>query len=411
MKLLSWCMSGMLLFPSLALSAAPEVLPTPKKLTELGGRVELAGASSLACILIARPDSPVLRSAAVKEAAQPDGYVLRCNSAGKRQVVLGMGHDDRGCYYAAATLGQLLSKEGSGIGLSHVEIVDWPTYTIRLIKNGAQVGEPKEFERMARLMARYKLNVYALQYHEEKGGTWRQPSPRFTGNVQAATRAARESGAVDTALYLCPFFPPRLDMTKEADIQAYLDQLQWGIQQGCKWIEVDFNDWGNWRYVTAEERTKVGNLGPYLAHIQLQKQQGHWSALWLYNQSVQKAGSDGRGETEIDIYEKPWLDERVQQTLHWGGYGKQHKSAGNVAQVPGVMDGWHTFSLLWLPDQYVFYVDGKETWRTSAGGVCQVPLYIKLSDEIGKWGGDIKKAILPDQFLVDYVRVYDLVEK
>ncbi len=61
-------------------------------------------------------------------------------------------------------------------------------------------------------------------------------------------------------------------------------------------------------------------------------------------------------------------------------------------------------------DEYVFFVDGKETWRTAAGGVCQVPLYIKLSDEIGKWGGDITMAKLPDRFLVDYVRVYDLVE-
>jgi len=32
-------------------------------------------------------------------------------------------------------------------------------------------------------------------------------------------------------------------------------------------------------------------------------------------------------------------------------------------------------------------------------------------DEVGKWGGDISKAELPDQFLVDYVRVYDAVDK
>ena len=52
----------------------------------------------------------------------------------------------------------------------------------------------------------------------------------------------------------------------------------------------------------------------------------------------------------------------------------------------------------------------KTLWRTDAGGVCQVPLYIKLSDEIGKWAGDITKVKLPDRFLVDYVRVYDLVD-
>ena len=73
------------------------------------------------------------------------------------------------------------------------------------------------------------------------------------------------------------------------------------------------------------------------------------------------------------------------------------------------MEGWHTFGLWWKPDEYIFYVDGKETWRTKKA-VSQVSEYIKLSDEIGDWAGDIKKATLPDQFLVDYVRVYDVVE-
>jgi beta-glucanase (GH16 family) len=168
------------------------------------------------------------------------------------------------------------------------------------------------------------------------------------------------------------------------------------------------------KYVDGCVRTKgkfEHAFGYYVARIQLQKQPGHWTAFWLWNTSVREGSSDGRGGTEIDIYEKPWLDDRVQQTLHWGGYGKHHKSSGNVVKVPGVMEGWHTFGLWWKPDEYLFYVDGKETWRTKAGGVCQVPLYVKLSDEIGPWGGDIHKAKLPDQFLVDYVRVYDLVEK
>jgi len=33
-----------------------------------------------------------------------------------------------------------------------------------------------------------------------------------------------------------------------------------------------------------------------------------------------------------------------------------------------------------------------------------------LSDEIGKWAGDITKVKLPELFLVDSVRVYDLVD-
>ncbi len=151
--------------------------------------------------------------------------------------------------------------------------------------------------------------------------------------------------------------------------------------------------------------------GYYVARIQLQTQPGHWSAFWLMGRGVGKIGNEGRDGTEIDIMEKPWLDDRVQHALHWDGYGKHHRSAAQKSTTPGVMDGFHTFALMWTPEQYVFFVDGRETWRTKAGGVCRAPLYIKLSDEVGEWGGDIGKAKLPDRFLTDYVRVYDLVDK
>ncbi len=155
-------------------------------------------------------------------------------------------------------------------------------------------------------------------------------------------------------------------------------------------------------------------FGYYVARMKLQSQPGHWTAFWLYNRSVGKVGDGGRDGTEIDIMEKPWLDERVQHTLHWDGYGKEHhKHKGRVAKVPGVMTGWHTFGLKWTPEEYVFFVDGKETWRTAAGGVCRVPLYIKLSDEakMKGWAGNLRDAKLPDECLVDYVRVYDLVDE
>ena len=123
-----------------------------------------------------------------------------------------------------------------------------------------------------------------------------------------------------------------------------------------------------------------------------------------------KVGNQGRDGTEIDIMEKPWRTDRIQHALHWDGYGKHHKSVGKKVTVQGVSKGWHTFGLHWKPDEYVFYIDGRETWRTNAGGVSQVKSYIKLTEEIGKWGGAIKKANLPDHFLVDYVRVFQLTD-
>jgi alpha-L-fucosidase len=168
------------------------------------------------------------------------------------------------------------------------------------------------------------------------------------------------------------------------------------------------------RYTCGAVRTRgkfEHRYGYWVCRCKFQKQPGHWPAFWLYTSSVGKVGDGGRDGTEIDIMEKPWLDDRTTQNLHWDGYGKEHKSDGTRFTVPGLNEGWHTFGLLWTAEQYVFYVDGTESWRSSAGGVSQVPQYAKLTEEIGTWAGDIKQASLPDYFVVDYVRVYDPVDE
>ncbi len=153
-------------------------------------------------------------------------------------------------------------------------------------------------------------------------------------------------------------------------------------------------------------------FGYWVCRCKFPTQEGHWPAFWLMGDGVGKVGDDGRDGTEIDIMEKPWREDKITQNLHWDGYGKAHKSAGTgEITIPGVSEGFHTFGLFWTPEEYVFYVDGKETWRTNAGSVSQVPQFMKLTEEIGKWGGDITKANLPDSFVVDYVRVYDVAEQ
>jgi beta-glucanase (GH16 family) len=145
-------------------------------------------------------------------------------------------------------------------------------------------------------------------------------------------------------------------------------------------------------------------FGFWTARCQLPKEPGHWSAFWLMSQSVFHVGDEGRDGTEIDVAEFPWRDGRYDINLHWDGYGKGHKHAGkNIAAFSAITNGFHNFSLLWTTNEYVFYVDGSEVWRTKAGE------YVKFSNEVGTWAGDIKKAKLPDDFVIDYIRVYDAV--
>jgi beta-glucanase (GH16 family) len=149
-------------------------------------------------------------------------------------------------------------------------------------------------------------------------------------------------------------------------------------------------------------------FGYYVARLKMPRQPGHWPAFWMMCGGVGKVGDQGRDGTEIDIVEIPWRNGKVTMNLHWDGYGKEHKAAGTNTTITALVEGFHDYGLLWTPEEYVFYVDGKEVWRTKAGGVSQVPEYLKLTEEIGDWGGDIKKADLPDYCEVDYVRVYEM---
>ncbi|MEI2722990.1 MAG: glycoside hydrolase family 16 protein [Verrucomicrobiota bacterium] len=149
-------------------------------------------------------------------------------------------------------------------------------------------------------------------------------------------------------------------------------------------------------------------FGYYVARCKMPTQPGHWPAFWMMSAGVGTVGNEGRDGTEIDIMESPWRDGKVTLNLHWDGYGKDHRSAGTNTTLAALTDGFHDYGLWWTPAEYVFYVDGQEVWRTKAGGVSQVPEYLKLTEEIGEWGGAIAKAQLPDYFEVEYVRVYEL---
>ena len=137
---------------------------------------------------------------------------------------------------------------------------------------------------------------------------------------------------------------------------------------------------------------------------------GCWTAFWLMTDDVVKETNSGVDGTEIDIYESAYYSRKqIQHSLNWDGYGAAQKSDWSIVDAD-VYDGkYHTFSLLWTDKEYVYYIDGKETWRTDAAkakGTCKVPLYMIISSETGGWTGVPEISALPDSMKIDYVRVY-----
>lgn len=157
-------------------------------------------------------------------------------------------------------------------------------------------------------------------------------------------------------------------------------------------------------------------LGYFEARIRFQSKPGHWGAFWLNCEGMGKTSGDPHASgVEMDIIEFHHKMKqadgmyRAQQTLHWDGYGKEHKSKGHTPIVQSLAEEFHTYGLLWTADEYVFFVDGVETWRVrekDGGAISHRAEYMILSLEVGDWAGKIDPASLPDSMRVDWVRVW-----
>jgi beta-glucanase (GH16 family) len=148
--------------------------------------------------------------------------------------------------------------------------------------------------------------------------------------------------------------------------------------------------------------------GYYEIRCQFPKNQGHWMSFWLQSPTLGLPPYEpGPTGTEVDIFEYDCVGtDHLSHNIHWGDYYDNHEHSGYVSDVPGLQKGFHTVGLLWTQNEYVIYVDGKETWRTSYG-ISNQKLYINITDEIfdGLPEGYLVKD---DMLMVDYVRVYDI---
>ena len=148
-----------------------------------------------------------------------------------------------------------------------------------------------------------------------------------------------------------------------------------------------------------------------------------WSAFWLMNEGVYNADGNGRDGTEIDVFESDCYGDRISNSvtsnLHFDGYNEAHQTMGakafRIENNP--YEEFNTYGVEWNEDEYIFYINGVETFRTDFGGVSQNEEYLILSVEMkGNDGIPSGRENVPAedaQFIVDYVKAYqykDLVE-
>jgi beta-glucanase (GH16 family) len=161
----------------------------------------------------------------------------------------------------------------------------------------------------------------------------------------------------------------------------------------------------SWQYGRMEVRAK------------LPQGKGVWPAIWMLGTNISKVGWSACGE--IDIMEFVGKEPKgIHGTLHYAVNGK-HQSDGGTLQTNQPFAAFHVYAIEWTPERIDFFFDDNKYHTVPIAKADQGKVnpfraaqYLILNFALGgSWGGPIDDAVLPQKFLVDYVRVYQAADR
>ena len=240
---------------------------------------------------------------------------------------------------------------------------------------------------------------------------------KFYTDFERPTQMRRSSYWIDDMVYVSGNV---LNVTTQAktgaEIKTYLNGTDVpgpdvGDRSGDA-KEIGDNDyWG----VTGAALKKEGDIyGLYVARIAMKrKAAGHWMAYWFYGQDKSAEGRKLGRDYEFDMLEYHQINTsstKVAATTHWPieltGKSSRTSATKDIELSYSAAD-WHTYALLWTPDEVVYYIDWEPVSVFYADGtyydtalsaakinalkkthkmICDVPLQIHFSNEVGGTG-------------------------
>ena len=227
----------------------------------------------------------------------------------------------------------------------------------------------------------------------------------------------------------------RLKLVKRPDGQFVSPQLQTGE---LMWDTPQKRHPGGIWFLPKREKPKfMHRYGYYECRCKLQQLPGWWSAFWMQSPMQGCSLDPGYAGIEHDIMESFEPGEVIPHWFHCNGYGadylgfctprrSKNDNIGNHNKNSLVkLDKtvFHTFGFLWEPDGYTVYIDGVQHGEKIGMGpreaVSHTDEFILLTTEAKGFRKDCLKgkgvpeleatAAAGDAFVVDYVRVYDIV--
>lgn len=139
---------------------------------------------------------------------------------------------------------------------------------------------------------------------------------------------------------------------------------------------------------------------------------GVWPAIWTLGTDISRVGWPACGE--IDILEYVGSEPNsIYATVHYAADGK-HQADHKEFRTEMPSDDFHVYAIEWFPDRIDFFFDSAKYHTVLLGKAGQGadnpfrnPQKLIINCALGgSWGGDIDDTVLPQKYLIDYVRIY-----
>lgn len=167
---------------------------------------------------------------------------------------------------------------------------------------------------------------------------------------------------------------------------------------------------------TSTRITTAGNkefkYGYMEARAKLPVGHGIWPAFWMLGSNIKNVGWPLAGE--IDILEYIGREPHTAYTtLHTAAHHGD-KASSKKTPIANIEEGFHTYGVNWTAEKMEFFVDGKSVYtyvpenKSVEVWPFTQPFYFIINTAVGgNFGGpDVDDSIFPQEYIIDYVRVY-----
>ncbi|HKK12701.1 MAG TPA: glycoside hydrolase family 16 protein [Flavobacteriaceae bacterium] len=140
--------------------------------------------------------------------------------------------------------------------------------------------------------------------------------------------------------------------------------------------------------------------------------QGLWPAIWMLGNDIGTVGWPACGEIDMMEYvgKNPHT---IHATLHTPDSHGNSKNT-KVTTISDIENGFHIYKCRWIKDSISFFIDDNSVYafnpeiKNETTWPFDKPFYVILNLAIGgNFGGpEVDDSIFPQEFLIDYVKIY-----